>query len=142
MKVLTPDQELLAAYLCVVGMPLVSRLLVITELWEPEATLEMLKYIAETKEQDIKKLRSVASEIARKWEQFDSLLDEKEDPMQILFDELAEHGLSWDDQVLVAAGISEPMAILDFAEWLANHRDVTKQEMIAEGNRLIKKYQL
>jgi len=66
----------------------------------------------------------------------------EEDPLQILFDELSQHGLSWADQVLVAAGVSDPMAILDFAEWLANHRDATKQEMMAEGNRLIKKYQI
>jgi hypothetical protein len=65
-----------------------------------------------------------------------------EDPLQILFDELAEHELSWDEKVLVTAGVSDPMAILDLAEWLANHRGCSKQEMIAEGNRLIKKYQL
>jgi hypothetical protein len=142
MKVLSPEQELLAEYLTAIRMPLVSRLLVICELWEPEATMEMLQYIANTEEQDVEKLCSVATEIGRKWKQYDSLLDEPEDPMQILFDELAEHGLSWDDQVLVTAGISDPMAILDFAEWLADHRDATKQEMIAEGNRLIKKYQI
>lgn len=34
-------------------MPLVSRLLVITDLWEPEATMEMLRYIADTEEQNI-----------------------------------------------------------------------------------------
>ena len=75
---------------------------------------------------------------------FLDLIDEyvEEDPLQILFDELSQHGLSWDDQILVAAGVSDPMAILDFAEWLADHRDATKQEMIAEGNRLIKKYQI
>lgn len=142
MGVLNSDQELLAKYLTAIRMPLVSRLLVICELWEPEATMEMLQYIAETEEQDVEKLCSVAAEIGRKWKQYDSLLDEPEDPMQILFDELAEHGLSWDDQVLVTAGISDPMAILDFAEWLANHRGVSMQEMIAEGNRLIKEYQL
>ena len=42
----------------------------------------------------------------------------------------------------MAAGVGDPMAILDFAEWLADHRDATKQEIIAAGNRLIKKYQM
>lgn len=65
-----------------------------------------------------------------------------EEPLQILFDELATHGLTWDQMVLVASGVSNPMAILDLAEWLASHRKATLQEMIAEGNRLIKKYQL
>ena len=79
MKVLTPDQELLTEYLAAIGMPLVSRLLVIADLWEPEATMEMLQYIAETSEQDIEKLQSVACEISRKWKNYESLLNEKEE---------------------------------------------------------------
>lgn len=65
-----------------------------------------------------------------------------EEPLQILFDELAEHGLNWNKRVLVAAGVSEPMAILDLAEWLAHHRKATWQEMMREKVRLIEKYQL
>ena len=53
MKVLTPEQELLTEYLTALGMPVVSRLLVIVDLWEPEATMEMLRYIADTEEQNI-----------------------------------------------------------------------------------------
>ena len=64
-----------------------------------------------------------------------------EEPLQILFDELAEHELDWDKMVLVAAGVSDPMAILDLAEWLALHRKATWQEMMKEKVRLIKKYQ-
>ena len=75
MKILTANQELLAEYLAAIRMPLVSRLLVIAELWHPEATMEMLQYIAETQEQDVEKLRSVAAKVARKWEHYDSLLD-------------------------------------------------------------------
>ena len=65
-----------------------------------------------------------------------------EEPLQILFDELAEHGLNWDERIQVAAGVENPMAILDLAEWLAYHRNATMEEMIAEGNRLIIQYQL
>ena len=82
MKVLTPEQELLAEYLAAVGMPVISRILVIDDLWEPEATMEMLKYIAETEEENIEKLKSVACEISRKWRKSESLLNstEEQDP--------------------------------------------------------------
>ena len=79
MKVLTPDQELLTEYLCAIGMPLVQRLCVICELWEPEATMEMLQYIAETEERDINKLNAVSNKIARKWNRGVSLLEPSED---------------------------------------------------------------
>lgn len=64
-----------------------------------------------------------------------------EEPLQILFDELAEHGLNWDEMAQVAAGINHPMAILDLAEWLALHRPAAMDQIIAKGNQLIKKYQ-
>lgn len=76
MSVLTSEQKLLAEYLTAIRMPLVSRLLVIAELWHPEATMEMLQYIAETQEQDAEKLSYVSCEIARKWKKYESLLDE------------------------------------------------------------------
>ena len=66
MKVLTPDQQLLARYLAELRMPRIQRLLIITELWEPEATFEMLKYIADTKESNLDTLSRVSAEIARK----------------------------------------------------------------------------
>ena len=50
MRVLTPDQELLARYLTEQGVSRIDRLLIVAELYEPEATLEMLTYIAETME--------------------------------------------------------------------------------------------
>ena len=65
-----------------------------------------------------------------------------ENPLQILRDALELHGLEWDEIVQVMAGISHPMAILDMADWVADHPKATKQELIAEGNRLIKKHQL
>ena len=64
-----------------------------------------------------------------------------EEPRQILRDALELHGLSWDEIVMVMAGIEHPMAILDMADWVADHPDATKQELIAQGNRLIKQYQ-
>ena len=67
MKVLTSDQELLAEYLVVQGMPLLSRLIILTELWEPEATFEILKCIADTKESNLDTLSRASAEIARKY---------------------------------------------------------------------------
>ena len=65
-----------------------------------------------------------------------------ENPLRILRDALEMRGMEWDDILLVMAGIEHPMAILDMADWVADNPKATKQEMIAEGNRLIKKYQL
>lgn len=56
-------------------MPLVSRLLVMADLWKPEAAMETLRYIADTEEQNIEKLQSVACEISRKWRKSESLLN-------------------------------------------------------------------
>lgn len=67
MKVLSPNQELLAKYLAALGMPLIERLLVAAELWEEDATMEMLRYIAETEETDWKKLSKISAEISRKY---------------------------------------------------------------------------
>ena len=64
-----------------------------------------------------------------------------EEPLQILFDELAAHDLNWDQRVLVAAGVSHPIAILDLAEWLALHRKATWQEIMRIKIQLIEKYQ-
>ena len=65
-----------------------------------------------------------------------------ENPLQILRDALEMHGLEWDEIVLVMAGIEHPMAILDMADWVADHPKATKQELIAQGNRLIEQYLL
>lgn len=64
-----------------------------------------------------------------------------EDPRQILRDALEMHGLVWDEIVMVMAGIEHPMAILDMADWVVDHPTATMQELIAQGNRLIKQYQ-
>lgn len=70
MRVLSPNQELLAEYLAALGMPLIERLLTAIELWE-EATMEMLRYIAETGETDWKKLSKISAEISRKYNRDD-----------------------------------------------------------------------
>ena len=67
MRVLTPDQQLLARYLTELRIPLVDRLLIVAELQEPEATLEMLQHIAKTEERDPAKLSSIASKISQKY---------------------------------------------------------------------------
>ena len=67
MRVLTPDQELLARYLTEQGVSRIDRLLIVAELYEPEATVEMLTYIAETMEKDPVRLSETAAKIARKY---------------------------------------------------------------------------
>jgi hypothetical protein len=67
MRVLTEDQQLLTDYLTASGMPLIERMLVVTELWEPEATQEMFQRIAETGERKPAQLSKIASEISHKY---------------------------------------------------------------------------
>lgn len=67
MRVLTADQQLLARYLRELKMPRLSVLLIVIELWEPEATLEMLEYIADTRENDPAQLSIIASKISKKY---------------------------------------------------------------------------
>ena len=65
-----------------------------------------------------------------------------ENPLQILRDALELSGWELDDIIMIAAGIEHPMAILDMADWVVDHPNATKQELIAEGNRLIEKYMI
>lgn len=69
MKVLTDEQELLNDYLAALGMPLLKRICVSMDLWEEEATMEMLRYIAETEETDLDQLSKTAARIGRKYNQ-------------------------------------------------------------------------
>lgn len=71
MRVLLPNQELLSEYLAALGMPLIERMIIVIELWEEEATMEMLRYIAETEETDWKKLSKISAEISRKYNRDD-----------------------------------------------------------------------
>ena len=68
MVIMTPNQELLTDYLIALKMPLADRMYIVAILWEEEATLEMLQYIAKTKESDLVKLSSIALEISKKYE--------------------------------------------------------------------------
>ena len=65
-----------------------------------------------------------------------------EEPLQILRDALELSGWEFDDIVLIMAGIEHPMAILDMADWVVDHPNATKQELITEGSRLIEKYMI
>ena len=65
-KILTEAQKVLIDYLCSLKMPRAEGMCIIMMLWEEEATMEMLGYIAETKETDQAKLYSIASEISQK----------------------------------------------------------------------------
>ena len=66
MEVLTHNQKLLTKYLSALGMTLARRTYILGILWEEEATLRMLQYIAETKETDQEKLLSMACKISGK----------------------------------------------------------------------------
>lgn len=68
MEVFTPNQKLLIRYLKILGMPPADGMYIVAILWEEEATLEMLQYIAKTKESDLVKLSSIALEISKKYE--------------------------------------------------------------------------
>ena len=63
-----------------------------------------------------------------------------EEPIQILVDALSMCGWEWDEIVLITAGISHPMGILDMADYVADHPTATWQELMKEKVRLIKKY--
>ena len=63
-----------------------------------------------------------------------------ENPLQILRDALELSGWELDDIIMIAAGISHPMAALDMADWVADHPEATWQELMHEKVRLIEKY--
>ena len=69
MKIRTEEQDLLSEYLNELNMPLLDRLCVLADLEEQEATIEMLQYIAETKESNLTQLSKTASKISRKYNQ-------------------------------------------------------------------------
>ena len=79
MNVLSPNQDLLTDYLAALGMSVTQRLLILMELWDPQATLEMLGYIADTQETDHKKLLETASKIARKYKDSEEYSEVKAD---------------------------------------------------------------
>ena len=62
--------------------------------------------------------------------------------LQILRDALELCGWEFDDIILIMAGIEHPMAILDMADWVVDHPNATKQELITKGNLLIEEYML
>jgi len=66
-EVLTEAQNLLLGYLTASKVSLAERLNILDLLWKPEATMEMHRYIAETKESDLTKLSSTAYEISKKY---------------------------------------------------------------------------
>jgi len=71
-KILTDDQILLRDYFREYNIPNVLGILIIIMLWDEEATLDMIKYLAETRETDPHKLYSVACEIEEKYKVKDS----------------------------------------------------------------------
>ena len=66
MEIFTPEQKLLMEYLTVLRIPRLNKVTILMDLEEQEATMEMLCYIAETKETDLAKLTQKACEIGRK----------------------------------------------------------------------------
>lgn len=82
MGILTPDQDLLGDYLFAAGCSLARWMYIMGILWDHEATVEMLQYIADTGETDREKLYSVACEIAQKYKREDEedwLINDEDD---------------------------------------------------------------
>ena len=67
MEIFTKEQKLLKAYLETTDMVLASRAYMLGILWEEDATIEMLEYIARTLEDNPAKLNAVAEEISKKY---------------------------------------------------------------------------
>ena len=66
-QILTENQSLLAEYLSAVGCQKLAVLLMITELWEEEATIEMLEYCRDHPHADQAELLKASSEISSKY---------------------------------------------------------------------------
>ena len=60
-----------------------------------------------------------------------------DEPLQILIDELQAQGKTWEETVEIIAGVENPWDQLDLADWLADHREVSQKEMVAESCRII-----
>lgn len=74
-RTMTPNQELLTDYLIQKGATLLDRLIIIAELWDEDATIEMLKYIQKTREQSPAKLYETALKISKKYRPEENLPD-------------------------------------------------------------------
>ncbi|MBR7164705.1 MAG: hypothetical protein IKD18_00355, partial [Clostridia bacterium] len=74
-EVFTEAQRDLIRYLSYRGMPTTKGMSLVISLWDEQATLEMLKYIAETWEEDPQKLYETALKISRKYNVDESLPD-------------------------------------------------------------------
>ena len=66
--VLSEPQRILAQYLGARGVSTIRGLEMGILLWEEEATMEMLKYIIDTEEEDPAKLYEIALKISKKYE--------------------------------------------------------------------------
>ena len=65
-RVISENQSLLTKYLAAVGCTKLAILVMATELWDEEATLEMLEYCASNPNATQKQLLEASSEIASK----------------------------------------------------------------------------
>lgn len=73
--VLSEPQRILAQYLGARGVSTIRGLEIGILLWDEEATMEMLKYIIDTEEEDHQRLYETALEISRKYKVEESLPD-------------------------------------------------------------------
>ncbi len=65
----------------------------------------------------------------------------RDEPLQILCDELASQGKTWDEIKKLACSLPGPEEQLDLAEWLARHRGASNQEITEEKHRIIRSCQ-
>ncbi len=71
MRILTENQTLLAGYLKEIGCEKVAVLLMIVELWDARATIEMLEYCRDHPDARQTELLKTSSEISSKYPRYD-----------------------------------------------------------------------
>ena len=66
-KILTENQRILTRYLAAVGCERVAVMLMITELWDKRATLEMLEFCSNNPDASQAQLLKMSSQISSKY---------------------------------------------------------------------------
>ena len=76
-RVLTEKQEPLTKYFAEVGCDVVAAFLMVTELWDEKATIEMLEFCANHPSASQAELLEASAKISAKYEEPESLLEDE-----------------------------------------------------------------
>lgn len=74
--VLSENQHMLAGYLTAVGCQVEAVLLMVAELWDEDATIEMLEFCADHPTASQAELLAASAKISAKYEEWESLLED------------------------------------------------------------------